>query len=69
MLWFSGGEGVEGILSVLAREAATGKGASAAAPVKVVGILPTDTHEGIPEPELVEARGAPWRSRLHDGNW
>jgi hypothetical protein len=59
----------EGILSVLAREAATGKEASAAAPVKVVEILPTDTNEGIPEPELVDAPGAPWRSRLHDGHW
>jgi hypothetical protein len=59
----------EGILSVLAREPAAGKEASAAAPVKVVEILPSGTNEGIPEPELVDAPGAGWRSRLHDGHW
>jgi hypothetical protein len=59
----------EGILSVLAREPATGKEASAAAPVKVVEILPSGTNEGIPEPELVDAPGAGWRSRLHAGQW
>ncbi len=59
----------EGILSVHARERATGNEASAAAPVEVVEILPAGANEGIPEPELVDASGAPWRSRLHEERW
>lgn len=30
---------------------------------------PPGIGEGIPEPELVDAGGAPWRSRLLDGRW
>lgn len=30
---------------------------------------PPGIGEGIPEPELVDASGAPWRSRLLDGRW
>ena len=59
----------EGILSVHARERATGNEASAAAPVVIVEILPSSASEGIPEPELVDAPGASWRSRLHEGRW
>jgi hypothetical protein len=59
----------EGVLSVQGRERATGNGASAEAPVAVVELLPSSTGEGIPEPELVDAPGASWRSRLHQGRW
>jgi hypothetical protein len=27
------------------------------------------TQEGIPEPELLDFPGAPWRSRMHEGRW
>lgn len=59
----------EGVLAVQARERATGNEASAAVPVEVVEILPSSANEGIPEPELVDAPGASWRSRLHEGRW
>ena len=59
----------EGILSAHARERATENEASAAAPVEVVEILPSSANEGIPEPELVDASSASWRSRLHEGHW
>jgi Histidine kinase-, DNA gyrase B-, and HSP90-like ATPase len=59
----------EGILSVYVRERATGAEASAAAPVEVLEILPSDTNEGIPEPDLVDAPGASWRSRFHMERW
>ncbi len=59
----------EGILSVHAREPATGAEASAAAPIEIVEVLPSGANEGIPEPELVDAPGASWRSRLQDGRW
>ncbi len=59
----------EGILSVHAKEPATGKEASVAAPVEIVEILSSSTNEGIPEPELVDAPGASWRSRLHEDKW
>ncbi len=51
------------------RERATGAEASAAAPVEVLEILPSDANEGIPEPELVDAPGASWRSRFHMERW
>jgi hypothetical protein len=63
------GEPGEGILSVHARESATGREASAAAPVEVVELAASSGHEGIPEPELVDAPGARWRSRLLDERW
>jgi hypothetical protein len=59
----------EGFLTVDARERTTGNEASAEATVEVVDLLPTSTGEGIPEPELVDAPGASWRSRLHQGRW
>jgi hypothetical protein len=59
----------EGILSVQVREKTSGNEASAAAPVEVVEILPSSAHEGIPEPELVDAPAASWRSRFHEERW
>jgi hypothetical protein len=59
----------EGILSVHAREATNANEASAAAPVEIVEVLPTTGSEGIPEPELVDAPGASWRSRIQEGRW
>jgi hypothetical protein len=59
----------EGILSVHAREATNANEASAAAPVEIVEVLPATGNEGIPEPELVDAPGAPWRSRLQEERW
>jgi hypothetical protein len=59
----------EGILSVHAKERVTENEASAAAAVEIVEILPSSANEGIPEPELVDASSASWRSRLHDGRW
>jgi hypothetical protein len=59
----------EGILSVYVREQATGREAYASAPVEIVDVLPSSSNEGIPEPELVDAPGASWRSRLHEGRW
>jgi hypothetical protein len=59
----------EAILSVHARETSSGNEASAAAPVEVVDLLETSSSEGIPEPELVDAPGAPWRSRFHQERW
>ena len=59
----------EGILSVHAQQAGTGREASAAIPVEVVEQLVTSSDEGIPEPELVDYAGASWRSRVLDGRW
>ncbi len=59
----------EGTLSVHARMPLTGAEASAAAPVEIVDVLPSSTHEGIPEPELIDAPGSSWRSRFQDGRW
>jgi hypothetical protein len=59
---------IEGILSV---HATCGeKEASAVIPVEVIEKLPAGpSDEGIPEPELVDQPGAPWRSRILDGRW
>jgi hypothetical protein len=44
--------------------------ASAVAAVTVLSELPAArSDEGIPEPELVDAPGAEWRSRIHAGRW
>ncbi|HEY7819662.1 MAG TPA: hypothetical protein VIG29_15685, partial [Vicinamibacteria bacterium] len=59
----------EGALSVVAREPATGGVASAAVPVEIVDVLPSSGNEGIPEPELIDAPGASWRSRLLEERW
>jgi Histidine kinase-, DNA gyrase B-, and HSP90-like ATPase len=37
--------------------------------VEVVEQLATGRDEGIPEPELLDLPGAPWRSRVADGRW
>ncbi|MGH9322884.1 MAG: hypothetical protein ACRD3V_23740, partial [Vicinamibacteria bacterium] len=58
-----------GSLSVRVSESATGREASAAAPVEIVESLSSSSDEGIPEPELVDAPGAAWRSRLHEARW
>jgi hypothetical protein len=61
-------EPTKGILSVLATSGE--RRASAAVTVTVVESLPTGpSNEGIPEPELVDQPGAPWRSRILDGRW
>jgi hypothetical protein len=57
-----------GALSVLAR--AGDREAHSTVPIEVLedlGAGPTD--EGIPEPELVDHRGATWRSRIFEGRW
>jgi hypothetical protein len=57
-----------GALSVLAR--AGDRDVRSSVPVEVLedfGAGPSD--EGIPEPELVDHRGAPWRSRIFEGRW
>jgi hypothetical protein len=59
----------EAILSVHARETSSGNEASVAAPVEVVEVLESSSNEGIPEPELVDAPGASWRSRFHEEKW
>jgi Histidine kinase-, DNA gyrase B-, and HSP90-like ATPase len=41
----------------------------AEARVEVVEHLATGNDEGIPEPELVDLHGAPWRSRIAEGRW
>ncbi len=58
----------EGILSV---QATSGEHqASSVVPVEVVEKLPAGpSDEGIPEPELMDQPGAPWRSRILDGKW
>jgi len=44
--------------------------AEAGVEVEVVTEIPSGrAEEGIPEPDLVDAGGAPWRSRLEDGRW
>ena len=43
--------------------------ACAEAPVEVVEQLGAGREEGIPEPELLDLPGAPWRSRVADGRW
>ncbi len=61
-------EPTEGIISVLVTSAE--HQASAVAPVEILTSLPVGpSDEGIPEPELVDQPGAPWRSRISDGRW
>lgn len=49
-------------------EAASGS-ALAEIPVEVTEDFPGGSKEGIPDPELVEAPGERWRSRMQDGRW
>jgi hypothetical protein len=37
--------------------------------VEIVEHLQLNADEGVPEPELVDAPGSPWRSRIADGTW
>jgi hypothetical protein len=56
-------------LSVVARSL-DGREATALAEVLVRDAAgPGRSEEGIPEPELVEVAGAPWRSRILDSRW
>lgn len=64
----AGEHAAEGMLSVVARSGE--RECSAQAHVEVVEEIsggPSD--EGIPEPELVDPPGAPWRSRVFEGRW
>ncbi len=68
VLFIASEKPVEGILSVLAKS--EDRQVSAAVPVEVlVSLAAGPSDEGIPEPELVDHPGAPWRSRLLDGRW
>ncbi|HSF18358.1 MAG TPA: ATP-binding protein [Vicinamibacteria bacterium] len=68
-VFVAGENPTDGILSVTAREPLTRMELSAAVPVEVVETLPTSGDEGIPEPELIDATGASWRSRFHEDRW
>jgi hypothetical protein len=57
----------EGKLAVVCRQGPTE--AYAEARVEVVEQLAAGRDEGIPEPELLDLPGAPWRSRIIDGRW
>jgi hypothetical protein len=57
----------KGSLAVVCRSGAVEAGAEAR--VEVVEHLAASRDEGIPEPELLELPGAPWRSRVAGGRW
>jgi hypothetical protein len=57
----------KGSLAVVCRSGAVETGAEAR--VEVVEQLAAGREEGIPEPELLDLPGAPWRSRVADGRW
>jgi hypothetical protein len=57
----------QGTLEVVCRAGAIE--AHAEARVEVVEHLDAGRDEGIPEPELLDFPGAPWRSRIADGRW
>ena len=68
ILFTGADEPTEGIISVLVTSAE--HQASAVAPVEILTSLPVGpSDEGIPEPELLDQPGAPWRSRISDGRW
>lgn len=68
VLLTAGERPASGSLGVLA--AAGGREARAEIAVEVVDEIPSGrSDEGIPEPELVDLPGAPWRSRIVDGRW
>jgi hypothetical protein len=51
-------------------EAAAASGSAVAeVPVEVTEDLPGGSKEGIPDPELVDAPGESWRSRIVEGRW
>jgi Histidine kinase-, DNA gyrase B-, and HSP90-like ATPase len=56
-----------GILGVVCRSGAIE--VQAEARVEIVEHLQPSADEGVPEPELVDAPGSPWRSRIADGTW
>lgn len=56
--------------SVRVEAISDGARVAAEAPVAVLDVLPPPrSHEGIPRPDLMDAPGAPWRSRMLDGRW
>ncbi|HEV3456066.1 MAG TPA: ATP-binding protein [Thermoanaerobaculia bacterium] len=57
----------KGSLAVVCRSGAVETGAEAR--VEIVEQLAAGREEGIPEPELLDLPGAPWRSRVADGRW
>ena len=57
----------KGSLAVVCRSGSVEAGAEAR--VEVVEQLAAGRDEGIPEPELLDLPGAPWRSRVADGRW
>jgi hypothetical protein len=68
VVFVASAETAEGVLVVTARSG--GHEARAEADVEVLEELGTGRpDEGIPEPELVHAAGAAWRSRMEDGRW
>lgn len=68
VLVIAGQETGEGRITVVA--SAGDREARGTAPVEVVKRRPgIRSDEGIPEPELVEAPGASWRSRLQEERW
>jgi hypothetical protein len=68
VLLTAGDQPASGSLGVLAE--AGGREARTEIAVEVLEELPSGrSDEGIPEPELVNLPGAPWRSRIAEGRW
>jgi hypothetical protein len=63
----AGDRAAEGTLAVICRSGPIEVRAEAR--VEVVEQLAPDRDEGVPEPELLDLPGAPWRSRMVDGRW
>lgn len=63
----AGDRAAEGLLVVVCRAGSIE--VQAEARVEVVEHLDAGRDEGIPEPELLDLPGAPWRSRIVDGRW
>ncbi len=61
-------EEITGSITVTARTG--GLSAVAEVPVEVLHNLGSArANEGIPKPELINASGLTWRSRMHEGQW
>ncbi len=58
-----------GTLLVEAQETGGGPTVAAEAPIHVALPNPGESDEGIPEPELVDLPGEPWRSRMLEDRW
>lgn len=63
----AGDRPAKGTLAVVCRSGAIEVRAEAR--VEVAEDLPAGRDEGVPEPELLDAPGAPWRSRIVEGRW